>query len=314
MGIDNSEETITRVRKRLSTGSYDHVFHVGDISYYDDHFFDFVYTWNYFRHAIEPISSQLAYMGAPGNHDYGTPFIGSSKPFRIYNSFFQFPSPSNSSAESMYYSYNVNQIHFVVTSTETSFPDAPFDGQFGDQVQWVKNDLAEANKPENRALRPWIIVISHRPIYCSSFGYADDEGHPINWPFPPSNSKTLQKVFEDLFYESKVDLSLSGHCHLMERMYPTYRNHRVHSGPDDDHRYVNPKAPAYVVFGNAGNIENLEAEEFPWMKRPDWSAHRFGSGFGYSELKVINASYLWFGHYRSHDDGLEDYFEIVKNI
>ena len=26
----------------------------------------------------------------------------------------------------------------------------------------------EANKPENRAERPWIIVMGHRPMYCSN--------------------------------------------------------------------------------------------------------------------------------------------------
>lgn len=25
----------------------------------------------------------------------------------------------------------------------------------------------EANRPENRALRPWIITMGHRPMYCS---------------------------------------------------------------------------------------------------------------------------------------------------
>lgn len=29
----------------------------------------------------------------------------------------------------------------------------------------------EANKPENRAKRPWIITYGHRPMYCS-----DDDG------------------------------------------------------------------------------------------------------------------------------------------
>ena len=27
----------------------------------------------------------------------------------------------------------------------------------------------EANTPENRALRPWLVVYGHRPMYCSAF-------------------------------------------------------------------------------------------------------------------------------------------------
>ena len=29
-------------------------------------------------------------------------------------------------------------------------------------------ELQEANKPENRAKRPWIITMGHRPMYCSN--------------------------------------------------------------------------------------------------------------------------------------------------
>ena len=36
------------------------------------------------------------------------------------------------------------------------------------QYDWLQQDLAEANKPENRTLRPWIIVFGHRPMYCSN--------------------------------------------------------------------------------------------------------------------------------------------------
>lgn len=28
--------------------------------------------------------------------------------------------------------------------------------------------LKEANKPENREKRPWIITMGHRPMYCSN--------------------------------------------------------------------------------------------------------------------------------------------------
>lgn len=31
----------------------------------------------------------------------------------------------------------------------------------------------EANKPENRAVRPWIITMAHRPMYCSDDDHDD---------------------------------------------------------------------------------------------------------------------------------------------
>src|SRR5207248_10935211 len=40
--------------------------------------------------------------------------------------------------------------------------------QIATQYKWLENDLKEATKPENRALRPWIITYGHRPMYCST--------------------------------------------------------------------------------------------------------------------------------------------------
>jgi hypothetical protein len=62
MGIDNSENTVKGVIDRSNNGEFDWVFHVGDISYADDHFWDFQYTWNYWFQSVEPVSSVMPYM------------------------------------------------------------------------------------------------------------------------------------------------------------------------------------------------------------------------------------------------------------
>ena len=33
---------------------------------------------------------------------------------------------------------------------------------------WLKRDLEIANRPENRAVRPWIIALAHKPMYCTN--------------------------------------------------------------------------------------------------------------------------------------------------
>ena len=33
------------------------------------------------------------------------------------------------------------------------------------QARFLERDLREADRPENRRLRPWIIVVQHRPMY-----------------------------------------------------------------------------------------------------------------------------------------------------
>ena len=40
--------------------------------------------------------------------------------------------------------------------------------------------LQEANKPENRSKRPWIIVIGHKPMYCSNLDNPDEQCNNID--------------------------------------------------------------------------------------------------------------------------------------
>jgi hypothetical protein len=36
-----------------------------------------------------------------------------------------------------------------------------------EQWTFIKHDLEAASTPQARQLRPWIVVWSHRPLYCS---------------------------------------------------------------------------------------------------------------------------------------------------
>ena len=66
-----------------------------------------------------------------------------------------------------YYSFNLGPAHFIFYSTELYyFPEYFAESHIEWQYKWLENDLKEANKPENRNQRPWIIVNGHRPMYC----------------------------------------------------------------------------------------------------------------------------------------------------
>ena len=60
---------------------------------------------------------------------------------------------------------------FIGISTEVYFEEEMYDLEAAQkQYKWLQEVLIEANKPENRARHPWIIVYGHRPLYCTSIG------------------------------------------------------------------------------------------------------------------------------------------------
>ena len=76
--------------------------------------------------------------------------------FSCYRRFVTMPA-AGGDGEGQFYSYNVGPVHVVVTNTEYYYFVGYGWRQIQRQYEWLERDLAEANKPENRALRPWII-------------------------------------------------------------------------------------------------------------------------------------------------------------
>lgn len=75
-----------------------------------------------------------------------------------------------------YYSFNVGPVHVVSISTEFYFFLKFGYEQIRYQYDWLVQDLTEANKEENRAKRPWIFLMAHRPMYCTNLGEKLDCG------------------------------------------------------------------------------------------------------------------------------------------
>jgi len=67
-----------------------------------------------------------------------------------------------------FYSFNIGPAHIISFSTEFYFFIEDGWKLIEYQYNWLKKDLIEANKPKNRAVRPWIITLGHRPMYCST--------------------------------------------------------------------------------------------------------------------------------------------------
>jgi hypothetical protein len=177
LGLANSLPTIQLVSNIIANTSnpVDFVMHVGDISYADD-YPSYLYerVWDQWFFNMQGILTQIPYMTCPGNHEYSCEHEGcrdETSGFGTYIMRFALPVNTYAGNTPMWYSWNRGNVHWVVTSTETDYPHAFYPTQFGDQLKWLDADLAAANAPAARALRPWIVVTGHRPLYSNFHGY-----------------------------------------------------------------------------------------------------------------------------------------------
>jgi predicted phosphodiesterase len=94
-----------------------------------------------------------------------------------------------------YYSFNYQNAHFVVLSTEQTSNCSQYD--------FVKSDLARA--ASNSSI-DWIIAYMHKPLYTS--------------PSMHAGYTTMRDIYHPLFDQYGVDVVLYGHNHAYERSYP----------------------------------------------------------------------------------------------
>jgi len=208
--------------------------------------------------------------------------------------------------DSLMYSFNLGPVHFIGFSTEAYYFLNYGMKLLVNQYEWLERDLIEANKPENRKLRPWIITYGHRPMYCSNDNDADC-----------TQSETLIRVglpithffgLEDLFYNYGVDVEIWAHEHSYERFWPIY-NYQVLNGSYDE-PYRNPRAPVHLVTGSAGCKEGRT----PFVKKPPaWSAFQ-SQDYGYTRMQALNTTHLHFEQVSDDKEGeVIDSFWIIKD-
>merc|ERR1719378_926000 len=96
-------------------------------------------------------------------------------------------------------------------------------------------------------------------------------------------AENMQRLFEDLLHDYKVDLAVWGHYHSYERTCKVYRNKCVEDGI------------THVVVGTAGGFP----EPWPWMHK-EWSVKRF-TEFGFGRVTVYNQTAMLFEFVRNKD-------------
>lgn len=175
LGADNPQ-SVSRLQKEAQEGLYDAILHVDDFGY--DLHEDNGQQGDRFMRLIEPIAAYVPYMTSVGNHE-------EKYNFSHYKARFSMPGQENG----FFYSFNLGSAHLISFSTEFYYFLKYGLKQVGLQYEWLRQDLREANAKENRTIRPWIITLGHRPMYCS-----DDDGDDC------TKKETLVSVGLPLFH------------------------------------------------------------------------------------------------------------------
>ncbi|XP_018324347.1 acid phosphatase type 7 [Agrilus planipennis] len=292
MGNENAQ-SLSRLQDETQRGMYDAILHVGDFAYDMDS--QNALIGDQFMRQIEPVAAYVPYMTCPGNHE---------ERYNFSNYRYRFNMPG--SPDNIMYSFNMGPVHFISISTEVyyflNYGIKPMVFQY----EWLENDLIEATKPKNRKRRPWIVVIGHRPMYCSNddtddctyYGTMTRIGLPFFHMF----------ALEKLLFRYGVDVEIWAHEHSYERLWPIY-DYNVYNG-SYEWPYVNPGAPVHIVTGSAGCREGTDRFK---RKRPAWSAFQ-SSDYGYTRLKAFNGTHLYFEQVSTDKMGaVIDSFWLVKH-
>ncbi|XP_057671572.1 acid phosphatase type 7 [Diorhabda carinulata] len=292
LGNENAQ-SLVRLQEETQRGLYDAILHVGDFAYDMDS--QNAQIGDEFMRQIESIAAYVPYMTCPGNHEEAYNFSN-------YRARFSMPGGS----ESYMYSIDIGPMHIISISTEVYYFLEYGIKPLVFQYQWLEDDLAKANLPENREKQPWIIVMGHRPMYCSNTDHDDCTHH-----------ETITRVglpflhffgLEDLLYNYGVDLAIWAHEHSYERLWPVY-NYTVYNGSYEQ-PYVNPGAPVQFTTGSAGC---KEGRDHFIQQLPEWSAFR-SSDYGYTRLKVYNSTHMYLEQVSDDKSGqIIDWFWIVKD-
>ncbi|KAI8984776.1 Metallo-dependent phosphatase-like protein [Mycotypha africana] len=296
------------------THQYDFITIAGDQAYNMD---DFNGTkGDEYLNFMQEIFARVPYLGSTGNHEAAYNFS------HYKNRFNSVPYAESKSENALMYSINYKSLHLISFSTEIFFTGSVEEQQTA--YHWLENDLTLAN--QHRFERPWIIFMTHHPIYCSSqspdctikadrLKYGDKASSislsGINVDSKENGIDRGNRGLEQILLKHRVDIYMSGHVHNYERTYP------VANGQPMSMTYHNAPSFFQIVIGNGGQPEGPEPFQSSSenIYYPEWSAKRY-SGYGFSTFKVTPTSIIG-SHYQANEDGslgeIVDEFIVTKD-
>jgi len=240
---------------------------------------------------IIKLTSQLPFMLTMGNHETRPDLLDYEKRFLM---------PNYEATKNHYYSFGVNNVHFINLNSNLFEKPIPkeFNSEYTKTFQdWIKNDL------KNVPAGVWIIVFMHKPLYCS---YNKDNCM--------TETVEMRKIYEQILNDAKVDLIVAGHVHVYERELPVGDNGKIdtESVSKDKSTYTNPKYPAHVVCGAAGQVQGIKKTPYKFDMQK-YTHIAIGNHPGVCEFSVSADGKKLKMDYVNVDNGkVVDSFEIVK--
>lgn len=240
------------------------------------------------------------------------------------------PGEESGGRANFWYSFDYGLAHFISIDGETDFaysPQWPFvrdtsdnetlpsrnetfvtdSGPFGyingswkdnkayEQWNWLKNDLESID----RSKTPWVIAMSHRPMYSSEVS---------------SYQPNIRNAFQKLLMDNNVDAYLAGHVHWYERLWPLTSNGTIdHAAIIDNNTYhVNEGiSMTHLINGAAGNVESHST--LPWNETLDITAVLNQHYYGYSKLTFYNESVATWQYILGVDGSVGDELTLIKS-
>ncbi|KAG5188933.1 Metallo-dependent phosphatase-like protein [Tribonema minus] len=283
-------------------------------------------TWDAFMAALQPAASAAPLVVAAGNHEADACFAGRCSVdaaaadaaaalrqlanYAAYRHRFAMNGRHSGGYGNMWYSFNLGAVHFAVVCSECNYPGNPSNkeadvnmsyGNFpGDQLAWLDEDLTLANG--ERHLRPWLVVIAHRPMY--TIRSVTPQGMPTNDDAPsgPGSgaARNIQRAFEPILHRHGVNLYLCGHNHGYERTHPVYQGRRM---PDGSNSTVYIQSSA---AGNLGGLRSDTADQYntTWLATADYF------NYGLSVLTTRGDGSLLWTHHKLEDMSVLDQISL----
>lgn len=274
-----SDNTIKRLKDLVAKDEIVGILHNGDIAYADG----VQRRWDDYGRKVQDITANTQYQTVPGNHEMAiVTYLGLEGYKNRWFMPYDFPIERPGGQEAYWYTFTRGPLRVIGLNSESHMDVSLISP---DQLAWLKTALAEAQRTRDQ--HPWLFVMLHRPLYCTSTRHTEC-GTFAQW---------LRDWLEELFHEYKVDLVITAHMHNYERTTPLYKSQAQPEG----------SAPVYIVNGAAGCREGLSSfADNP----PAWSASRIHD-MGYGLMSVTMDSLSW-KFYISADNSVADSFVLTK--